>query len=313
MHTFWMEMKSDLAEKSLWKSVIGYGILSIGETIRFKGDDAMRKLEYTFKTDTLFKMLFVQYPELLKKLVADLLGIPLEGIGQFVIRNPEMPPENLGDKFCRLDINMTVNGQRVDLEVQVCNEGDYPERVMYYWAREFSSSLLTGQGYSTLPRTIVISIIDFPLFECEEYHSFFQPLEVTRHTLLSDKMGFHFFELPKLPSYVGEDDMLLLWLSLFKAETEEELEKIKEMEVPVMSQAINAYYTITASSEFREKERLRAKARHDEAQALHNARREATIERNIEIARNMISDGEPIEKIVRYTGLTKESIENLKV
>ena len=194
----------------------------------------MRKLEYTFKTDTLFKMLFVQYPELLKRLVADLLGIPLEGIGQFVIRNPEMPPENLGDKFCRLDINMVVDGQRVDLEIQVCNEGDYPERVMYYWAREFSSALPTGQGYSMLPRTIVISIIDFSLFECGEYHSFFQPLEVTRHTLLSDKMGFHFYELPKLPVEVGQDNMLLLWLSLFKAETEEELAKIKEMEVPVM-------------------------------------------------------------------------------
>ena len=51
-------------------------------------------------------------------------------------------------------------------------------------------ALLTGQGYYTLRRTIVISIIDFILFECEEYHSF-QPLEVTRHTLLSDKMGFH--------------------------------------------------------------------------------------------------------------------------
>lgn len=118
---------------------------------------------------------------------------------------------------------------------------------------------------------------------------------------------------PKLLSDVGEDDMLLLWLSLFKAETEEELEKIKKMEVPVMSQAINAYYTITASSEFREKERLRAKARHDEAQALYHARHEATIERTIEITRNMIVDGEPIEKIVRYTGLSKESIENLKV
>lgn len=130
-------------------------------------------------------------------------------------------------------------------------------------------------------------------------------MEVTRHTLLSDKMGFHFFELPKLPVDVSEDNMLLLWLSLFNAETEEELEKIKRMEVPVMSQAINAYYTITASSEFREKERLREKARHDEAQALYNAR--------MEIARNMIADGEPIEKIVRYTGLAKESIENLKV
>ncbi len=46
--------------------------------------------------------------------------------------------------------------------------------------------------------------------------------------LLSDKMGFHFFELLKLPSDVGENDMLLLWISLFKAETEEELEKIKD-------------------------------------------------------------------------------------
>ena len=91
-------------------------------------------------------------------------------------------------------------------------------------------------------------------------------------------MGFHFFVLPQLPSDAGEDNMLLLWLSLFKAETEEELEKIKEMEVPVMSQAINAYYTINASSEFHEKERLRAKARHDEAQALYNARREEKFE-----------------------------------
>ena len=59
--------------------------------------NAMTRLKYTFKTDTLFKMLFVKYPELLKELVANLLGIPLRSIGQFTIRNPEMPPENLGD------------------------------------------------------------------------------------------------------------------------------------------------------------------------------------------------------------------------
>ena len=37
----------------------------------------MAKLEYTFKTDTLFKMLFVQHPGLLKQLVSELLGIRL--------------------------------------------------------------------------------------------------------------------------------------------------------------------------------------------------------------------------------------------
>ena len=151
----------------------------------------------------------------------------------------------------------------------------------------------------------MVSIIDFMLFDCEEYHSFFQPLEVTRHTLLSDKMGFHFFELPKLPDDVSQENMLLLWLSLFKADTEEELEKIKGMEVPVMSQAINAYYTITASSEFREKERLREKARHDEAQALYNAR--------MEIARKLVKRNRPIDEIVEDTGLTYDVVESLRI
>lgn len=271
----------------------------------------MRRLAYTFKTDILFKMLFVQYPELLKKLVAELLGIRAADIEEFIIRNPEMPPENLGEKFCRLDITMTVNGQRIDLEVQVNNEGDYPERVLYYWAREFSSSLTTGQSYGTLPRTIVISIIDFKLFSCEEYWSFFQPLEATRHTLLSDKMGFYFYELPKLPDEVSGNNMLLLWLSLFKAETEEELEKIKELEVPEMSQAINAYYTITASSEFRERERLREKARHDEAQALHHAEQMGIQKGMRQIARKMLQRNRPIDEIIEDTGLSNGEIERL--
>lgn len=238
----------------------------------------MRRLEYTFKTDTLFKMLFVEHPDLLKKLVAALMGIPAESITQFTIQNPEMPPESMGEKFCRLDINMAVNGQRVDLEVQVCNEGDYIERAMFYWAKEFTTAIPAGGNYADLPRTMILSILDFALFECSEYASFFQPMEVTRHTLMSDKMGFRFFELPKLPDEISGKDGLLLWLSLFKANTEEELEKIKAMEVPEMEQAINAYYKITASSEFRERERLREKARHDEAQALHHARQEGRAE-----------------------------------
>ncbi len=78
-----------------------------------------------------------------------------------------------------------------------------------------------------------------------------------------------------------------------------------------MSQAINAYYTITASSEFREKERLRAKARHDEAQALHNARREAKQEEKIEIARNLLEMNIPHDQIAKATDLTLEEIRSL--
>ncbi len=285
----------------------------------------MTKLQYTFKTDTLFKMLFVQYPDLLKMLVAELLGIRLESIGEFRVTNPEMPPESLGDKFCRLDINMDVDGQRVDLEVQVNDEGDFPERSLYHWVREYSTALATGMAYSMLPRTIIISIINFSLFDCEAFHSEFLPLEVTRHTLLSDKMCLHFFELLKVPTDVSASNMLLLWLSLFKAETKEELAKIQALEVPVMSKAINAYYSITASSEFRELERLRAKARHDEAQALHHAElkgkaigraegiAEGEARGKAEIARKMLKRNRPMNEIMEDTGLTCEEIEGLRI
>ena len=36
-------------------------------------------------------------------------------------------------------------------------------------------------------------------------------------------------------------------------------------------------------------------------------------DRNVEIARNMVADGEPVEKIIRYTGLTRDELESLSV
>jgi len=84
-------------------------------------------------------------------------------------------------------------------------------------------------------------------------------------------MNLHFYELKKLPPLNKEDNGRDLWLKLFKAETEEELTKIEEMGVSIMSEAIVAYRNVAASPELREAERMRSKARHDEAQAIKNA------------------------------------------
>ena len=80
------------------------------------------------------------------------------------------------------------------------------------------------------------------------------------------------------------------------------------MGVQEMSEAITAYHQITVTPEFLEAERLRSKARHDEAQALYNAERKA----KLEVAKAMLADGEAIEKIVRYTGLTRVEVEKLQ-
>jgi predicted transposase/invertase (TIGR01784 family) len=203
-----------------------------------------------------------------------MLGIWYEDIEQFSITNPEIPPDTLGNKFCRLDVNMTVDGQRVNLEIQVKNEHDFPECSLFYWAREYSTALGEGGDYMELPRVVIISIVAFKLYDCKEVHSEYRPLEVTRHTQLTDKMALHYYELPKLPETACAEDGLLLWLKLFDAETEEDLKKIESLEAPVMKQAIGAYRSITATEEFKELERLRSRARHNEAAALRNARLE---------------------------------------
>ena len=116
--------------------------------------------------------------------------------------------------------------------------------------------------------------MDFKLFDCAEFYSEYQALEVTRHTPLTDRMSLRYFELPKLPELLNADDKLLVWLKLFDAETEEDLAKLEALEVSDMQQAIKAYRHVSATEEFRALERMRSDRQHNEASALGNARRE---------------------------------------
>ena len=75
-----------------------------------------------------------------------------------------------------------------------------------------------------------------------------------------------------------------------------------------MEEAIQAYDSITVTPEFREIERLRSKARHDEAQAIRNAERRNTMT----IARNALQMNLLIDDIIKLTGLTREEIQSLR-
>lgn len=46
--------------------------------------------------------------------------------------------------------------------------------------------------------------------------------------------------------------------------------------------------------------------------AKEEGRVEGRIKEKMEIAKSMLLDGEPVEKIMKYTGLTIEQVENLK-
>lgn len=286
----------------------------------------MAKLKYKLTRDTLFKLFFVKHPDLLKNLVSRVLGIPVDAIASFVITNPNIAPDNLGEKFCRLDVNMEVDGRIVNIEVQVEDGGDYPARSLYYWARCYSSALPEGGDYADLPRAIVINIVAFELFkDTPNVHSEFRALEVTRHAELTDKMSLHYFELPKLPEVADADadDGLKLWLSLFNAKTDEDLSKIERIGGKIMEQAVQAYKSVLASDDLKEIERLRFLARCNETSALNNAHRKGLakglakgIAKGIaqgvlQTARIMKNAGFSTEDITKATNLPADTVQGL--
>jgi predicted transposase/invertase (TIGR01784 family) len=159
-----------------------------------------------------------------------------------------------------------------------------------------------------LPRTIIISVLAFLQFDCAEFYSEYEILEVKRHTRLTDRLLMIYFELTKLPELADTQDELKLWLSLFNAKTEEDLAKIESLGGSIMQQAIGAYRHVTATDEFKEIERLRSRARHNEAAARRHARQEGILD----VARNLSKMNLPIEQIVTATGLTRAEVESLR-
>ena len=82
-----------------------------------------------------------------------------------------------------------------------------------------------------------------------------------------------------------------------------------------MEQAINAYQGITATDEFKERERLRHYARLNEASAIDDAEergeKRGKQEEKLDVARNALSQGLSLEVIQSITGLDLETIKSI--
>jgi hypothetical protein len=110
------------------------------------------------------------------------------------------------------------------------------------------------------------------MFDCAEYCSEFVVAEKSHHEVLTDKMSIFVFELGKLPEKVDSSNILELFLRLFRADTEEEMERLEKLGVDEMTQMVSAYREIATSSDYVDLERKRVMNRLDEGQALHQAK-----------------------------------------
>ena len=228
------------------------------------------------KLDIIFKTMFSksENEDILHSFLSTMLELPYDSIQKIVIQNSEILPETITGKFSRLDLKMQVDDKLVNVEMQIKNEPDFNDRVLYYWSKLYSGDLKSGDEYGDLKQSISINIINFNMFECPEFHSCFKVLEVNRHELLTDKCAIHFFELKKINKKINKNNRMELWLQLINAESEEELEMLRQTNVPEIQKAVMVIHQMSEDEKIQELARLREKALHDEASALGHARRE---------------------------------------
>lgn len=154
--------------------------------------------------DVIFKRVFgnEQNEKIIARFVSDLLELPRDSIKKIYINNVELVPEYADQKFNRLDLKMNVDGRIVNIEIQLNPEANFKERTLFYWS-------------DALNQTICINIINFNLFECEDYHSQFKILETERYEVMTDKFAIHFFELKKTNKQ-RKNKPIQDWLELIK-------------------------------------------------------------------------------------------------
>lgn len=265
------------------------------------------------KLDIIFKKLFTDKGNegILQAFLADTLDIPYESINNIIVLNPELMPENAIEKYSRMDIKMTVDGNRlINVEMQIKDEGDYKERSLYYLSKLYGNQLKSGEEYKKLNQCISINVLNFNLFECDDYHSSFSMREDKRNTVLTDKFIAHYFELKKIGKNVDKNNRQALWLQLINAETEEELDMLQQTGVKPIQDAVVILHKMSADEKTRELAEMREKALHIEATEKSNARAEGIAEgraegraeRDNEILANLKAMGLSDEQIKQALG-----------
>ncbi|ELV05830.1 Rpn family recombination-promoting nuclease/putative transposase, partial [Brachyspira hampsonii] len=118
---------------------------------------------------------------------------------------------------CRrcLDVKcLTQNGSVVIIEIQLQGNSRFPERILYYWAANYSKLLKHGERYDVLTPVISINLLNFNLDKTKNIHSCYMLYDMNNKKLLTDHLQIHIIELKKIKKNALSRD-LNYWLKIF--------------------------------------------------------------------------------------------------
>ena len=221
------------------------------------------------KTDIVFQALFGTKgnERILEGFLTEILDSKVENISldanQVLVR--EIPEDKLGilDLIANIGDKTTVN-----IEVQLINPYNMPERILYYWAKVYGSQIKSGESYNLLKKTISILIIDYELPELKTFkdaHTEWKLLEKRNTKVIVFKnLEIHILEIPKWIKNQNETkEGLGNWIE-FLTNPESERVKMSAMKNIKLKEACEKLEYISENEQIRREIEFRRKIMMDE-------------------------------------------------
>jgi predicted transposase/invertase (TIGR01784 family) len=196
--------------------------------------------------DAVFKMLFGDSRDIghLTNLLKSTLTIPAEDYEEITFADPHLARDGWDDKLSILDVKLkTRSGRVIDIEIQLVNQPDLRERIIYYLSKMVTEQIGVGDPYRKIQPAICILIADFTLIpENTYYHNRYRLHDAQSGSEFTDLLEINTLELPKLPQDDGTP--LWDWMGFLKAESKEELDMLAEKN-PEVKKAVAKLMTLS--------------------------------------------------------------------
>ena len=248
-------------------------------------------------------------------------------IKKVTLLDREITPEQVGTKGGRIDVLAeTERGEKIDVEVQVGREEFMVKRSLYYWSRNYTNKFKEGDPYEDLKRTVCINILNYNLFDDDEFWGVGKLYDTRRGKNMTEDLEIQFIELNKMKHF-DKKSPITFWMEFFKNPYSEASQQLYEL-VPEIDEAKAVFDRAIADDETRKMILFREDAKRNYNSAIAGAVKKGEklgmakgeklgIEKGaqqakIETAMNLLKMGLSDEQIVTATGLTIENVRALQ-
>ena len=196
----------------------------------------------------------------------------------------------------------------------------------FYWSKMYLEGFKEGEPYTSLTKCITINLISQGFNLNQKVHSAYSILEQNTHQPLTDLMEMHFLNLSAAQKYgvqnspIEKRQKLLNWLQFIETDSSE-VRKMLATTSPILQMLNEKIDVLSLKPEERKLYESRMKLKSDIATisevqfkagaewGIAEGEARGSRQAKLETAKILKQLGDPMQKILQVTGLSKEEVE----